>query len=106
MVQINNFTNNDDVRIVDAKGAFQIIEYRRDLSVTPATAMTAFFCNEMNSFSIVVIVSRLISAQHNTTTICRSPAHSAKIFSLVDFQLPWNPRKKQSLSNSGGTVMV
>ena len=48
MVQINNFTNNDDVRIVDAKGAFQIVEYRRDLSVTPATAMTAFFCNEMN----------------------------------------------------------
>ena len=48
MFQINNFTNNDDVRIVDAKGAFQIVEYKRDLSVTPATAQTAFFCNEMN----------------------------------------------------------
>ena len=48
MFQINNFTNNDDVRIVDAKGAFQIVEFKRDLSVTPATAQTAFFCNEMN----------------------------------------------------------
>ena len=47
MFQINNFTNNDDVRIVDAKGAFQIVEYKRDLSVTPATAQPAFFCNEM-----------------------------------------------------------
>ena len=48
MIQINNFTNNDDVRIVDAKGAFQVAEYKRDLSVTPSTAMTAYFSNEMN----------------------------------------------------------
>ena len=73
---------------------------------TTITANNYLYCYNLHSFSIVVIVSRLISAQHNTTTICRSPAHSAKIFSLIDFQLPWNPRKKQSLSNSGGTVMV
>ncbi len=48
MYQINNFMNNDDVRILDTKGAFQVIEYTRDLSVTPSTAMTAYFCNEMN----------------------------------------------------------
>lgn len=48
MYQINNFMNNDDVRILDAKGAFQVVEYTRDLSVTPSTAMTAYFCNEMN----------------------------------------------------------
>lgn len=48
MYQIRNFTDNDDVRIVDAKGAFQVVEYMRDLSVTPATAMTAFFSNQMN----------------------------------------------------------
>lgn len=48
MYQINNFTNNDDVNIVDAKGPFCVIEYKRDLSVTPATAMTAYYCNEMN----------------------------------------------------------
>ena len=48
MYRIQNFTNNDDVRIVDSKGAFQVIEYKRDLSVTPQTAMTAYFCNVMN----------------------------------------------------------
>ena len=35
MYQITNFTDNDDVKIIDALGAFQVIEYQRDLSVTP-----------------------------------------------------------------------
>ena len=48
MYNINNFTNNDDVNILDEKGPFTVIEYKRDLSVTPETAMAAFFCNEMN----------------------------------------------------------
>ena len=48
MIQIKNFTDNDDIRIVDTKGAFQVIEYKRDLSVLPQTAATAFFCAEMN----------------------------------------------------------
>lgn len=48
MYKIKNFTDNDDVRIVDAKGAFSVVEYIRDLSVTPATAMTAYYSNEMN----------------------------------------------------------
>lgn len=48
MYQINNFQNNDDVRVLDTQGAFTVIEYKRDLSVTPQTAMTAYFCNEMN----------------------------------------------------------
>lgn len=48
MFKINNFTNNDDVNIVDQKGAFQIVEYKKDLSVDPQTAATAFFSSEMN----------------------------------------------------------
>lgn len=48
MFRINNFTNNDDVNIVDQKGAFQIAEYKKDLSVNPQTAATAFFSSEMN----------------------------------------------------------
>ena len=35
MYQINNFTDNDDIRILDKKGPFTVIEYKRDLSVTP-----------------------------------------------------------------------
>lgn len=48
MYKINNFFNNDDIRILDTKGPFSVIEYVRDLSVSPSTAATAYFCNEMN----------------------------------------------------------
>lgn len=48
MYRIDNFYNNDDVRVLDSKGAFTVIEYKRDLSVSPQTAMTAYYCNEMN----------------------------------------------------------
>ena len=36
------------VRTLDSKGPFTVIEYQRDLSVTPGSAQTAYFCNEMN----------------------------------------------------------
>ncbi|MBQ9745275.1 MAG: AIM24 family protein [Clostridia bacterium] len=48
MYQIKNFTDNDDIRILDTLGAFTIVEYLRDLSVMPSAAQTAYFCNEMN----------------------------------------------------------
>lgn len=47
-VSISNFTQNDDVDIVGALGAFQVIEWKRDLSVDAATAMAAYFASEMN----------------------------------------------------------
>ena len=48
MYQIKNFQDNDDVRTVDQLGPFTVIEYLRDLSVMPGSAMTAYYCNEMN----------------------------------------------------------
>ena len=48
MYQINNFTNNDDIRTLDTMGAFTVVEYLRDLSVMPGDAAMAYFCNEMN----------------------------------------------------------
>lgn len=48
MYQINNFTNNDDVRVLDQQGAFTVVEYLRDLSVMPGDAQTAYFCDKMN----------------------------------------------------------
>ena len=48
MFQIKNFTDNDDVRILEKRGAFTVVEYLRDLSVTPSSAQNAYFCNEMN----------------------------------------------------------
>lgn len=47
MYQIKNFTDND-IRILDNKGAFTVVEYLKDLSVSPADAQMAYFCNQMN----------------------------------------------------------
>jgi uncharacterized protein (AIM24 family) len=48
MYQINNFFNNDDVKMKESMGAFSIIEYQRDLSVMPENAMTAYYASQMN----------------------------------------------------------
>ena len=48
MYQIRNFTDNDDIRVLDQLGAFTVVEYQRDLSVSPGNAQMAYFCNEMN----------------------------------------------------------
>ena len=48
MYQLSNFIDNDDIRTLAQLGPFQVIEYQRDLSVTPGSAQTAYFCNEMN----------------------------------------------------------
>lgn len=47
MYTIKNFLENDDISILDEKGPFAVIEYKRDLSITPATAITAYFSSEM-----------------------------------------------------------
>ena len=48
MFTIKNFMENDDVKVVDSLGAFSILEYQKDLSVSPENAMNAYYCAEMN----------------------------------------------------------
>ena len=48
MYQLDNFTNNDDVKIIGSLGPFTVIEYQRDLSVMPGNAQLAYYCNAMN----------------------------------------------------------
>ena len=48
MYQIRNLLDNDDIRVVEKNGAFTIIEYQRDLSVSPQSAMNAYYCDAMN----------------------------------------------------------
>ena len=48
MFSVNNFFNNDDITITAQMGPFQVLEYKRDLSVMPGDAMLAYYCNEMN----------------------------------------------------------
>lgn len=48
MYKITNFTDNNDVKVIEKLGPFKVIEYQRDLSVTPMTAQTSYFSNLMN----------------------------------------------------------
>ena len=51
MYEVRNFIGesaNDDIRVVDQKGCFQVIEYLRDLSVMPSTAVAAYYSAKMN----------------------------------------------------------
>lgn len=45
---VKNFLNNDDIAVLDQKGAFRVLEYKRDLSVDYANAASAFFAEQMN----------------------------------------------------------
>lgn len=48
MFTINNFMENDDVKTIASLGAFSVLEYQKDLSVSPENAMLAYYCAEMN----------------------------------------------------------
>ena len=48
MYSVKNFFNNDDVKVINEMGPFKVVEYQRDLSVTPSSAALAYYCNEMN----------------------------------------------------------
>ena len=48
MYKIENFLNNDDIKVINKLGAFTVIEYQRDLSVMPSESLIAYYCNAMN----------------------------------------------------------
>ncbi len=48
MYAIKNFKDNKVIRVIDEKGAYSVVEYVKDLSVTPMSAQTVYFANEMN----------------------------------------------------------
>lgn len=48
MYAIRNFTDNDDVKVLSERGAFQVIEYQKDLSVAPSYAIKAYYSAQMN----------------------------------------------------------
>lgn len=48
MYKVRNFLENDDIKLLDNLGAFSVIEYQRDLSVTPETAIIAYYSAQMN----------------------------------------------------------
>ena len=48
MYQLNNLFDNKNMKIIAQRGCFQVFEHERDLSVSPANAVKAYFSSEMN----------------------------------------------------------
>lgn len=48
MFKVSNFADNDDVIIKNELGSFKVIEYIRELSLTPIEAQAAYFASKMN----------------------------------------------------------
>lgn len=48
MIETNLFESSHTRRIVAQCGRYSLLEYNRDISVTPETAMTAYFASKMN----------------------------------------------------------
>lgn len=62
MYKISNFTNNNDIRTIGELGPFKVIEYLRDLSVTPTTAEISYFSSLMNVRKRQLICNLAISS--------------------------------------------
>ena len=84
MFHISNFTNNDDINVLDSMGPFTVIEYARDLSVAPTNAMAAYFCNAMNVRKRQVMCDL---SQANVTVMVLEPTYKHIILLDVD---DWN----------------
>ena len=48
-IKISNFIgDNDNIKVVDEQGPFKVIEFEKDLSVTPSESMIKYFSSKMN----------------------------------------------------------
>lgn len=48
MYKIKNLLNNENVKLIDKKEGMRVIEYQKDLSVTPYSAVNSYFSSKMN----------------------------------------------------------
>lgn len=48
MFELNNFFDNKNMKAIDKLGMFTVFEHEKDLSVSPDSAVTAYFSSEMN----------------------------------------------------------
>ncbi len=47
MITCNNLFNHANVKVVEEKGSFSVLEYQRDLSVSPTNAIVSYYMSEM-----------------------------------------------------------
>ena len=48
MYKISNFSDNDDVKIIDKSGPFEVIEYQRELKCHARRCPVSILCSQMN----------------------------------------------------------
>ena len=48
MIKQNNLLNNPNIKVIDEKGPFKVLEHQKDLSVNPAFATIEYFAAKMN----------------------------------------------------------
>ena len=48
MYKVSNLYDNTNMKMIAEKGASQVFEHEKDLSVSPSSAITAYFSSEMN----------------------------------------------------------
>ena len=49
MVKIKNFVqDNDNITVLEQKGAFTVFQHNRDMSVTPNTAEMSYYMSKTN----------------------------------------------------------
>lgn len=48
MIQFKNLLDNENIKVIENRGGIKVLEYQRDLSVLPTTAVGAYFASEMN----------------------------------------------------------
>jgi len=48
MIRLNLLNDTESHKVVERKGCFSVVEYERDLSVSPENAQTAYFASQMN----------------------------------------------------------
>lgn len=48
MYTLENFYDNENMKLIGEKGQFKIFEHEKDLSVSPSDAITAYYASEMN----------------------------------------------------------
>lgn len=48
MFQLNNFFDNGNMKCVNQLGQYRVFEHKRDLSVSPDSASTAYYASKMN----------------------------------------------------------
>lgn len=48
MVQIDNLFNNPNIKVIAQRNGVKVLEYQKDLSVTPSTAVQEYYMAQMN----------------------------------------------------------